>query len=161
MWVFEMTHATRRQLPPCSLTSFTCRILDAFLLRIMLLFLFPDYLLSFCVANAKDSPTAKQMNETFTQQVSYARRKQQRLASKLHKMTVPEWSDRLRGSCWAHNVTFIITIPPNHKHVITKWSKVIIMLWSKRRRLLLLIVLIFWRYTMECSTNENFLVRKA
>ena len=101
----------------------------------MLLFLFPGYLLSFCVANAKDSPTAKQMNETFTQQVSYARRKQQRLASKLHKMTVPEWSDRLRGSCWAHNVTFIITILPNHKHVITTWSQ-IVMLWSKRRRLM-------------------------
>ena len=38
-------------------------------------FLFSDYLLSFCVANGKDCPQPKQINEIFTQQISYSRRK--------------------------------------------------------------------------------------
>jgi hypothetical protein len=40
---------------------------------------FPDYVLSFCVANNKTVPVAKQINETFTQKVSYARRKRLRI----------------------------------------------------------------------------------
>ena len=38
-------------------------------------FLFSDYLLSFYVANGKDCPQPKQINEIFTQQISYSRRK--------------------------------------------------------------------------------------
>ena len=91
---FDCVHVSvqndSRNSETASAVQSTCHILRCFFLRIIF-FLFPDYLLSSCIANAKDSPTAKQMNEMFTQQVSYAHRKQQRLASKLHKMTVPEW----------------------------------------------------------------------
>lgn len=41
-------------------------------------FLFSDYLPSFCVANGKDCPQPKQINEIFMQQVSYSRQKLQR-----------------------------------------------------------------------------------
>ena len=46
-------------------------------------FPFSDYLLSFCIANGKECPQTKQINATFTQQVSYARQKLQRAKGKL------------------------------------------------------------------------------
>ena len=76
-------------LPPCSLV-FTAVVSCSISYRFS--FMFTDYFLSFCVANSKDCPTAKQMNEVFTQQVSYSRRKQQRADSRLDKITVA-WSD--------------------------------------------------------------------
>lgn len=44
---------------------------------------FSEYLLSFCMANNKECPMPKQVNEVLTQQISYARRKMKRARGKL------------------------------------------------------------------------------
>ena len=48
--------------------------------------LFSNYSLSFCVANNKTVPPVKQINEAFTQKVSYAHRKRQRNQGKLFEV---------------------------------------------------------------------------
>ena len=47
------------------------------------LFCFSEYVLSFCMANNKECPSPKQVNECFTQQISYARREIKRATGKL------------------------------------------------------------------------------
>ena len=51
---------------------------------VFVIFLPSDYLLSFCIAN-EDCPQPKHINEIFTQQVSYSRRKLQREKGKCAK----------------------------------------------------------------------------
>jgi len=49
---------------------------------------FSEYLLSFCMANGKESPAPKQVNEVFTQQISYSRRKMKRAREKLENLNI-------------------------------------------------------------------------
>ena len=49
---------------------------------------FSEYLLSFCMANGKDCPAPKQVNEVFTQQISYSRYKIKREGGKLENLNI-------------------------------------------------------------------------
>ena len=44
--------------------------------------LYSDYVMAFCLEHGKEQLTVKEVNEAITNQVSYARKKLQRLAAK-------------------------------------------------------------------------------
>lgn len=83
-WLWQLRRIGRTGERPLSLRLVTF-IYWAIPNVVFVIFLISDYLLSFCIANEKDCPQPKHINEIFTQQVSYSRRKLQREKGKCAK----------------------------------------------------------------------------